>query len=144
MEIPIHGEEYWAYRAYFSSSSYGIGMKIHVFYNWLLMHSCFPFVNRFVLMTLTYFFFGLFRALMGTQLYQLQQMKHSGFGKFLDPPIPQRRITLKTQKCLSSSFILTSAKNLSIKIYGITMNIQLKVVINVLLSLYKSLSAGAM
>ena len=75
---------------------------------------------------------------MGTQLCQLQQMKHSGFGKFLDPPIPQR-ITLRTQKCLSASFILTSAKNVSVKIYGITMNVQLKVVINVLLSLYKSL-----
>ena len=71
-------------------------------------------------------------------------MKHLGFGKFLEPLIPQRRITLKTQKCLSASFILTSAKNVSIKIYGITMDVQLKVVINVLLSLYKSLFAGAM
>ena len=88
------------------------------------MHSCFPFVNRFVLMTLPYFF-CLFRALMGTQLYQLQQMKHSGFGKYLEPQIPQRMITLKTQKWLSAIFILTSAKNVSFKIYGITMDVQL-------------------
>ena len=91
---------------------------IHAFLLWIDL-SWWPFPN-----------FCIFRALMGTQLYQLQQMKHSGFGKFLEPPIPQRMITLKTQKWLSTSFILTSTK-----IYGITMDVRLKVVINVLFSL---------
>ena len=73
---------------------------------------------------------------MGTQLYQLQQMKDSGFGKSLEPQIPQRMITLttlipqrmitlKTQKWLSAIFILTSAKNVPVKIYGIGIDVQL-------------------
>ena len=74
---------------------------------------------------------------MGTQLYQLQQMKHSGFGKFLELRIPQRRLRLKTQEWLSATFILTSAK----KYLSTLMDVQLKVVINVLFSLYKSLHA---
>ena len=135
MEIPIHGEDYWVYRACCSSSSYGTGRKfmsfiikylcIHVFPLWIDL-SWWPFP----------IFFCLFRALMGTQLYQLQLMKHSGFGKSLESqipqrirtlttPIPQGMITLKTQKWLSVIFILTSAKNVPVKNYGIRMAVQL-------------------
>ena len=56
-------------------------------------------------------------------------------GKFLELRIPQRRLRLKTQEWLSATFILTSAK----KYLSTLMDVQLKVVINALFSLYKSL-----
>ena len=56
-------------------------------------------------------------------------------GKFLELRIPQTRLRLKTQEWLSATFILTSAK----KYLSTFMDVQLKVVINDLFSLYKSL-----